>query len=123
MSLEALEASATGFLVGMPEPTPEDVRRVLRTFLQLRPDLAHEIDEIQLEHAARRIEAKLVIGMTDASKIQLPFQEWLPQRRADTKLFYYPRYRKWLEQVKGFAPAVLGVLDKDSDKIVGLLED
>ena len=123
MSLEALEASAIGFLVGMPEPTPEDVRRVLRTFLQLRPDFEHEIDEIQLEHAARRIEAKLVIGMADASKIQLPFQEWLPHRRANTKLFYYPRYRKWLEQVKGFAPAVLGVLDKDSDKIVGLLED
>ena len=123
MSLEGLEASAIGFLVNMPEPGPEDVRNVLRTMLGLRPDLKGQIDDDQIEHAAKRIEAKLVIGMTDASKIQLPFQEWLPQRRAEQKLFYYPRYRKWLEQVRGFAPAVLGVLDKDSDKIVGLFED
>lgn len=123
MSLEVVEANAIGFLSGMPEPTPEDIRKVLRTMLQLRTDLQGLINEEQIEQAARRIEAKLVIGMTDASKIQLPFQEWLPQKRGEAKLFYYPRYRKWLEQVKGFAPAVLGVLDKDSDKIVGLLED
>ena len=53
----------------------------------------------------------------------MPFHEWLPQRRAGTTHFYFPRYRKWLEQIKGFAPAVLGVLDKDTDKVVGLLED
>jgi len=123
MSLEALEASAIGFLVNMPDPGPEDVRKVLKTMWQLRPDLQGLIDDDQLERAAKRIEAKLVIGMTDASKIQLPFQEWLPQRRVEQKLFYYPRYRKWLEQVRGFAPTVLGVLDKDSDKIVGLFED
>ncbi len=123
MSLEALEASAIGFLANMPEPGPEDVRKVLRMMLQLRADLQGSIDDNQIELAAKRIEARLIIGMTDASKIQLPFQDWLPQRRGDQNLFYYPRYRKWLEQVKGFAPAVLGVLDKDSDKIVGLFED
>lgn len=123
MSLESLEASAIGFLASMPEPTGEDVRRVLRTMLELRTDLRGSIDNNQLEQAAKRIEAKLVIGMDDASMIQLPFEEWLPQERGKVQPFYYPRYRKWLEQVRGFAPAVLGVLDKDSDKIVGLLEN
>ena len=123
MSLEALEASAIGFLVNMPDPGPDDVRKVLKTMLDLRPDLTGQIDDSQIELAAKRIEAKLIIGMTDASKIQLPFQEWLPQRRAVQKHFYFPRYRQWLEQARGFAPAVLGVLDKDSDKIVGLFEE
>lgn len=123
MSLEALEANVIGFLTAMPDPTPEDVRRVLRTLYQLRADLAGKFDEAQLELAARRIEARMIIGMSDASMIKLPFEEWLPQRRGGTEFFYYPRYRRWLEQVRAFAPAVLGVLDKDSDKIVGLLEN
>lgn len=123
MSLEALEANAIGFLANMPDPGADDVRRVLKTMLQMRSDLQGTIDDDQLERAAKRIEAKLAIAMSDASKIQLPFQEWLPQRRGAQALFYYPRYRKWLEQIRGFAPAVLGVLDKDSDKIVGLFED
>src|SRR4051812_44785979 len=106
MSLEALEANAIGFLVNMPDPGAEDVRKVLKMMLQLRSDLQGQIDEEQLERAAKRIEAKLVIGMTDASKIQLPFEEWLPQRRVEQNLFYYPRYRQWLEQVRGFAPTV-----------------
>src|SRR4051812_17845575 len=121
MSLEQLEASAIGFLAGMKEPTQADIRQVLRTFLQLRPDLAGVVQNDQLEQTAKRIEAKLVIGMNDAAKIQLPFQEWLPQRRSAAPHYYFPRYRRWLEQVQGFAPRVLGVLDKDSDKIVGLL--
>jgi hypothetical protein len=123
MSLETLEASATGFLANIPNPSPEDIRRVLATMLQLLPALKESIDDEQLERAAKRLEAKLVISMTDASKIQLPFHEWLPERRSSQSLYYYPRYRQWLEQVKGFAPSVLGVLDKDSDKIVGLFED
>lgn len=123
MSLETLESSVMGFLAGMPDPTPEDVRSVLRTMLQMRRDLVGTVDDGQLELAARRIEAKMVIGMTDASTIKLPFEEWLPRQRSSTDLYYYLRYRKWLAQVRGFAPAVLGVLDKDSDKVVGLLEN
>ncbi len=105
MSLEALEANAIGFLANMPSRNGEDVRRVLKAMLDLRPDLSKAINDEQREQAAKRIEARLVIGMSDAAKIQLPFQEWLPQRRAQQELFYYPRYRQWLE-TKGFAPAV-----------------
>ena len=123
MALDDLETSAIGLLAKMPDRTADRVRVTLRTLLPLFPDLLPDMTEGRLEEVARRIEAKLVIGMTDASKIQLPFEEWLPKRRGESNLYYYNRYRRWLEVTRGFAPAVLGVLDKDTDKIVGLLED
>lgn len=123
MTMETLEASVIGFLEGMPgAKTPEQIRTVLRTMLGLRPDLAEVMTEYLLEVSARRIESKMVIDMTDASSIQLPFEEWLPSRRADTAHFYYPRYRSFLQN-RGFTPSVLGVLDKDTDKVVGLFEN
>jgi hypothetical protein len=123
MSLLELENSAIGFLAAIPNRTPEKVRQVLRTFLQLRQDLQETVSDEQLEAIAKSIEAKLIVNMTDAAKIQLPFEEWLPRRRGDASSYYYKRYRTWLESVRGFAPAVLGVMDKDTDKVVGLLED
>src|SRR6267143_242138 len=123
MSLEALEALVIGFLSTMPgAKTPETVRRVLNGHLAMRDDLAGTLSAAQIEAVARQIEAKLVIDMADAASIQLPFEDWLPGRRATTTHFYYPRYRKFIG-LKGFSPAVLGVLDKDTDKIVGLLEN
>jgi hypothetical protein len=121
--MEALEANVIGFLSNMPgDKTPERVREVLRTFLGMRADLSSSLTEELVETSARRIEAKLVINMTDAASIQLPFEEWLPSRRTSTAHYYYPRYRSFLQN-RGFTPAVLGVLDKDTDKAVGLFEN
>ena len=125
MSLVDLENAAIGVLSNMQDRTPAIVRETLQLFLRMPTfrHLAAEIKPEQLELAAKSIESKLFIGMRDAAKIQLPFDEWLPQRRVDTKMYFYPRYRNWLENKKGFPPAVMGVLDKDTDKIVGLLEN
>lgn len=109
----------------MPERTPESVRNVLATLLMLSPDLKAQTNAEQLELCAQRIETKLFVRVSDASFIELDreFKQWLPQRRAEVDgHFYYPRYRRWLSQ-KGFVSNVLGVLDKDTDKIVGLLGD
>lgn len=109
----------------MPQRTPESVRTVLSTLLMLSPELKAQTTLEQLELCARRIETKLFVRVNDASSIELDreFKQWLPQRRAEVDgHFYYPRYRRWLSQ-KGFVSNVLGVLDKDTDKIVGQLGD
>lgn len=125
MTLNDLENNAIGVLATMPERTPESVRNVLATLLMLSPVLKAQTTGEQLELCAKRIETKLFVRVNDASSIELDheFKQWLPQRRAEVEgHFYYPRYRKWLSQ-KGFVSNVLGVLDKDTDKIVGLLGD
>ncbi|MFY8126422.1 MAG: Z1 domain-containing protein [Hydrogenophaga sp.] len=122
MSLQDLQNNAIGILSNMPVRTPEQVRLVLRTVLSLYPDLSATINEGQIEEAARQIEARLSISMSDASTIQVEFEEWLPSRRASLTPYYYGRYRKHLAN-RGFGSAVLGVLDKDTDKIVGLMQD
>lgn len=122
MSLQDLQNNAIGILSNMPVRTPEQVRLVLKTVLPLYPDLSATINEGQIEEAARQIEARLSISMSDASTIQVEFEEWLPSRRASLTPYYYGRYRKHLAN-RGFGSAVLGVLDKDTDKIVGLMQD
>lgn len=86
------------------------------------PHNQNKFTDIQLEAAAKLIETQLSISMSDASTIQAEFEEWLPGRRASLIPYYYDRYRKHLAN-RGFGSAVLGVLDKDTDKIVGLMED
>lgn len=122
MSLQNLQDNAIGILSNMPNRTPEQVRLVLRTVLPLFPDLAATLNDQQIEIAARQIEARLSISMSDASTIQVEFEEWLPKRRTTQTPYYYERYRKHLAS-RGFSAAVLGVLDKDTDKIVGLMQD
>lgn len=125
MTLNDLENNAIGVLATMPERTSESVRTVLTTLLRLSPGLQAQTSPEQLELCAQRIETKLFVRVNDASSIELDreFKQWLPQRRAEVDgHFYYPRYRRWLSQ-KGFVSNVLGVLDKDTDKIVGLLGD
>src|SRR5258706_14526895 len=101
MSLEALEANAIGFLANMPSRNGEDVRRVLKAMLDLRPDLSKAINDEQREQAAKRIEARLVIGMSDSAKIQLPFQQWFSQLMCEKEVFSFPTTRQWLK-VKRF---------------------
>lgn len=122
MSLQDLQNSAIGILANMPTRTPEQVRLVLRTVLPLYPDLHRTIGDDQLENVARQIETQLAISMSDASSIQVEFEEWLPEKRASVMPYYYDRYRRHLSNT-GFGTAVLGVLDKDTDKIVGLMQD
>lgn len=122
MSLQDLQNNAIGILANMPARTPEQVRLVLRTVLPLYPDLSATISDGQIEEAARQIEARLSINMKDALTIQVEFEEWLPSRRASLTPYYYDRYRKHLGN-RGFGSTVLGVLDKDTDKIVGLMQD
>lgn len=122
MSIENLQNMAIGMLANMPARTPESVRNVLKAALPFFPDLAQTFNDHQFENTAKLIESKLSISMSDASTIQVDFEPWLPGRRSEVDPYYYNRYRKYLSN-DGFSNSVLGVLDKDTDKIVGLMQD
>jgi hypothetical protein len=122
MTLEKLEMGAMSNLAMIEERTPERVREILKLTASMFSKSIGPISEDVLEAMAKRIESRLFIKMKDAATVQEIFAEWLPQRRAEFDTYYYSRYRSYLSS-RGFPPEVLGVLDKDTDKLVGLLQD
>lgn len=124
MSPQEFENQVRSNLNNRTSVTPELIRSVVRLTLQIQGDDApqFESEDLFVEQISRSIEEKLDLSMPDAAVVKLPFKEWLPERRADTDLFYWNRYRDWLLQ-SGFAKEVVGTIGRDTDKIVGLLEN
>lgn len=104
--------------------TPEVVRKTICLLLDLYATDAprYQNREHFVEQIARAIETKLDLSMPDATVVALPFEEWLGQRRPTVELFYWKRYREFLLQ-SGFPKLVVGTIDRDTDRIVGLLEN
>lgn len=104
--------------------TPDLIRAVVKLTLQIQGADAPKYDseEMFIEQISRSIEEKLDLSMPDATVVKLPFKEWLTERRATTDLFYWNRYRAYLLQ-SGFSKEVVGTIGRDTDKIVGLLEN
>jgi hypothetical protein len=105
--------------------TPEIIRKVIELTLEIQgPEAPQFSDKAQfVELIARSIEEKLDLTMPDATVIQLPFKEWLGERKAShTDLYFWDRYRNSLLQ-DGFGKEIVGTIGRDTDKIVGLLEN
>lgn len=105
--------------------TSEIIRKVIDLTLEIQgPEAPQFLDRAQfVELIARSIEEKLDITMPDATVIQLPFKEWLGERKASqADLYFWDRYRNSLLQ-DGFGKEIVGTIGRDTDKIVGLLED
>ncbi|WP_374581578.1 Z1 domain-containing protein [Pseudoduganella sp.] len=96
----------------------------MKLTLQIQDTDAPKFDNeaLFIEQISKSIEEKLDISMPDATVVQLPFKEWLSDRRAETELFYWNRYRDYLLQ-NGFPKNVIGTIGRDTDKIVGLLQN
>jgi len=111
-------------LIGLADRSPRDsetVRQVVRMMAASVISPQSEGFEKTVEDISRRIEVKLEITMEDAVVIQAIFEQWLESRRASVKFAYWNRYRLLLS--KSLPPRVIGTIDKDTDRIVGLLEN
>lgn len=124
MSPQEFENQVRSNLNNRSSVTPVLIRSVVRLTLQIQgPDAPqHDNEDVFVEQISRSIEEKLDLSMPDATVIKLPFKEWIAERRAAADLFYWDRYRQYLLQ-DGFAKQVVGTISRDTDKIVGLLED
>jgi hypothetical protein len=102
----------------------ERIRPVVRQMLEMLGQDAprYEDTEYFIEQISKSLESKLNLSMPDATVIKLPFAEWLTTRRTSTEMFYWNRYRLHLLQA-GFPKEVVGTIGRDTDKIVGLLEN
>lgn len=124
MSPQDFENQVRNNLNNRSAVTPELIRQVIRLTLEIQgPEAPRFADkEVFVEQMARSLEEKLDISMPDAIVIQTPFKQWLGERRASIDLYFWDRYRKSLLQ-GGFGKEVVGTISRDTDKIVGLLED
>lgn len=124
MSPREFENQVRSNLNNRSSVTPELIRNVVRLTLQIQGADAphHDNEDVFVEQISRSIEEKLDLTMSDATVIKLPFKEWIAERRAEADLFYWNRYRQYLLQ-DGFGKEVVGTISRDTDKIVGLLED
>lgn len=124
MSPQDFENQVKANLNNLSTVPPEKIRLAARLVLQMLGDEAPKFDdeEVFIEQIARSLEQKLDLCMPDATVVKLPFAEWLADRRASTAMFFWDRYRRHLLQ-DGFPKEVVGTIGRDTDKIVGLLEN
>lgn len=118
---ETVEMIALNVLAARTERDSQAVRSVVGGIVStMIPPSTPGHEEI-LERVARRIEVMLEITMEDAAVLQLEFEPWLESRRAGVTFSYWSRYRRLLGNT--LPPLVIGTIDKDTDRIVGLLQD
>ena len=110
--VQALLASETGL------PTPARVRRVIADTRRSCPTVTND----EAERLALYFEERYGIVITPAVALHDPFTPWLDSCRAQIDPYYWERYRQFLGG-KGFPPQVLAEIDKDTDRIVGYLEN
>lgn len=124
MNPQEFENQVKAVLNGMTAVPPERIRPVVRQMLEMLSTDAPQFEDKEqfIELISKSLESKLDLSMADATIIKLPFTEWITERRADEDLFYWNRYRQHLLQV-GFSKEMVGTVGRDTDKIVGLLEN
>ncbi len=81
------------------------------------------VSDDQAEALALEIEEKRGVRLMPARILALPFTPWLDSRTGDVDWHYWRRYRGFLLHQKRFAPEVVAEIDKDTQRIVGYLEN
>lgn len=124
MNPQEFENQVKASLNVMSSVTPEKIRAIVRQLFEMfGSDVpTFESKEVFIEQISKSLESKLDLSIPDATVIQLPFEEWINDRRSTEELFYWNRYRQYLLQ-SGFSKEMVGTVGRDTDKIVGLLEN
>lgn len=84
------------------------------------------VSDEEFDQIIKRLKASLMITMdvgTYISDESDDHQSWLPSRRAEIDFYYWNRYKRFLEDVKGWNTRVTANLDTVSNEIVDLLGD
>ncbi|PFG80645.1 Z1 domain-containing protein [Bacillus sp. YF23] len=84
------------------------------------------VTDEEFEKVIKKLKAALMITMDVGvfiSDQNGDHQSWLPSRRADIEFYYWNRYKRFLEESKGWNTRVTSNLDTVSNEIVDLLGD
>ncbi|MXX69850.1 MAG: endonuclease [Gemmatimonadales bacterium] len=101
--------------------TPPSAADIRAEIAEVRPLCLGVTDE-QADALALEFETRYVISIRPAAALQDPFTPWLDRERPTIDPYYWTRYRDLLRD-KGFPRQVLAELDRDTDRIVGFLEN
>ncbi|MEX2105117.1 MAG: endonuclease, partial [Bacilli bacterium] len=88
--------------------------------------VAAPVSDDDFEQVVKNLKAALLITMDVGVYISDhsgDHQSWLPARRADLDFYYWNRYKRYLEDVKGWNTRVTSNLDIVSSEIIDLLGD
>lgn len=124
MMLENIISAAVNTQYKDVPPTEAEFTELAQT---MRSNMASfQVSDEEFEDILFRLRSTIVIQMDVGVFINdrnTPHKSWLPARRADLDLFFWNRYKRYLEEIKHWNPRVTATLDKVSDEIVDLLGD
>lgn len=124
MMLENIISAAVNTQYKDVPPTEAEFKALAQT---MRSNMASfQVSDEEFEDILFRLRSTIVIQMDVGVFINdrnTPHKSWLPARRADLDLFFWNRYKRYLEEIKHWNPRVTATLDKVSDEIVDLLGD
>lgn len=99
------------------EVTQETIRERIQKFR-----IVIEVSDEEADNLAKEIETSLSITMELGSVIKEEFTEWLESEKRNIDPYYWDRYKRLLNQ-QDFPRKVITSMDKDTDRILGLLEN
>jgi hypothetical protein len=124
MNYETARNMVQLLLKGEQTPTPELIREKVQTVLSmLRSQKMAE--EVEAESLIRELETLYVIwiGQGTILEEQQDHIPWLPERRAEVNWDFWNRYRRYLEEEKGWSPVTVDRLEQLTDSILERLEE
>ena len=122
---ERAKIMALGLLDGPIPPDEQRLRQTVEIAVQAVTTLSPGA-EVDVEALVRELEANLnvLVGsaatLTDEQSDHVP---WLPERRGSIDWNFSRRYRRFLQERRGWALPTLQSSDDLTDRILGLMED
>lgn len=111
-------------LKGEQSPTPEIIREKVQSIVTVLPQLGFS-EVIDTELLIRELETLYSIWMAQGTILedQQDHIPWLPDHKAEINWDFWDRYRRYLEEEKGWSPATVDRLEQLTDSILERLEE
>ena len=118
---------AVNLLANMQTRTHEDIREIAEHAARSVRTMSADQHPIDVEALRAELEHLFSVVVDDATALDdndpTAHVEWLHSTRAERRWPFWTRYREYLENAVGLAPAVVNNLDKQTDMIMERLED